>query len=337
MNKKNVCKGGLVSFFVVFILLAGVAVHAQEVKKIALLPFSVHAPSEPQVLHEKVFGSLVRELKKSSLIQVVSAGRVAGTETGEPVSEAKAMAVGKSLGVDYVLGGSISQFGNIISIDVRIYDIAQQTMIPGFSIQGRGTETLSTSVQQVKTAILAKINVVQRISRIEFRGNRKIGAGAIEQKIKSERGGVFFEETLAEDIRAIYKMGYFDDVQADVEDSPEGKVIAFLLQEKALVSEIVIKGNKEVSTSDIEGVLTIKVRQTLNTEKLRRGHPDQGKRSSLYPEDQLRRESGLYDERTDEADEYEGEGPFPFLFGFGPSEEGTVEAGCQQNYGLLSQ
>ncbi|HOO40421.1 MAG TPA: outer membrane protein assembly factor BamA [Syntrophales bacterium] len=298
MNKKNVCKGGLVSFFVVFILLAGVAVHAQEVKKIALLPFSVHAPSEPQVLHEKVFGSLVRELKKSSLIQVVSAGRVAGTETGEPVSEAKAMAVGKSLGVDYVLGGSISQFGNIISIDVRIYDIAQQTMIPGFSIQGRGTETLSTSVQQVKTAILAKINVVQRISRIEFRGNRKIGAGAIEQKIKSERGGVFFEETLAEDIRAIYKMGYFDDVQADVEDSPEGKVIAFLLQEKALVSEIVIKGNKEVSTSDIEGVLTIKVRQTLNTEKLRE---DLEKIRALYDS------KGYYDAEVRDVVEKEGE------------------------------
>ena len=79
---------------------------------------------------------------------------------------------------------------------------------------------------------------------------------------------IFFEETLAEDIRAIYKMGYFEDVKADVEDTsgrqshrlyPPGKIPGF--------------GNcnpgqqSQVSTSDIEGVVTIKVRQTLNTEK----------------------------------------------------------------------
>ncbi len=298
VNKKNICKIILFSFFVVFILLAGGAVHAQEVKKIALLPFSVHAPSEPQALQEKVFGALVRELKKSSLIQVISAVQPAGTEAVEPVNEARAMSIGKSLGADYVIGGSISQFGNIISIDVRLYDIVQQKMIPGFSIQGRGMENLPTSVQQVKTTILAKINVVQRISRIEFKGNRKIGAGAIEQKIKSERGGIFFEETLAEDIRAIYKMGYFDDVQADVEDSPEGKIIVFLLQEKALVTEIVVKGNKSVSTSDIEGVLTIKVRQTLNAEKLRE---DLEKIRALYDS------KGYYDAEVKDVIEKDGE------------------------------
>jgi outer membrane protein insertion porin family len=298
VHKKKMYKGVLFSFFVVFILLFGQALHAQEVKKVTLLPFSVNAPSEPQVLQEKVFSALIRDLKKNRMIQVIDTVQPAGPETAEPFNEAKAMAVGQSLGVDYVIGGSISLFGNVLSIDIRLYDIVQDKMIPGFSIQGRGTENLSPVIQQVKTAILAKINVVQRISRIEFKGNRKIGAGAIEQKIKSERGGIFFEETLAEDIRAIYKMGYFDDVQADVEDSPEGKVIVFLLQEKALISEIVIKGNKGVSTSDIEGVITIKVRQTLNEEKLRE---DLEKIRTLYDT------KGYYDAEVKDVIEKDGE------------------------------
>ncbi|MBN1546604.1 MAG: outer membrane protein assembly factor BamA [Syntrophaceae bacterium] len=269
MNKKKITKGLLFSLFVVFILLSGQVLHAQEVKKITLLPFSVHAPSDPQILQDKVFRALVRDLRRNSMIEIVSADQLAITEAVEPYTEAKALTIGKRLGVDYVIGGSVSQFGNILSIDVRLYDIGQEKTIPGFSIQGRGTENLTPVIQQIKTAILAKINVAQRISRIDFRGNRKIGAGAIEQKIKSERGGLFFEETLAEDIRAIYKMGYFEDVQADVEDSPEGKIIVFILQEKALVSDIVIRGNKAVSKSDIEGVITIKIRKTLNTEQLR--------------------------------------------------------------------
>ena len=302
VNRKRIYKGILFSFFVVFILLSGQVVHAQEVKdvkKVTLLRFSVHAPSEPLVLQEKVFSALVRDLKKNRMIEVIdSSSQAAGAGSGEPLNEAKAMAIGKSLGVDYVIGGSISQFGNILSIDVRLYDIVQEKTIPGFSIQGRGTESLPTVIQQVKTTILAKINVVQRISRIEFKGNRKIGAGAIEQKIKSERGGIFFEETLTEDIRAIYKMGYFEDVQVDVEDSPEGKVIVFILQEKSLISEILIKGNKKVGTSDIEGVITIKIRQTLNTEKLRE---DLEKIRALYDS------KGYYDAEVQDVIEKDGE------------------------------
>ncbi len=294
--------------FVVFILLSGQMAHAQEtneVKKVTLLPFSVHAPSDPQALQDKIFSGLIRELKKSRLIEIIDNSQTPGAESAEPFNEAMAMSIGKSLGTDYVVGGSISQFGNIISVDIRLYDIGQEKTIPGFSIQGRGKENLSPVIQQVKTAILAKINVVQRISRIEFKGNRKIGAGAIEQKIKSERGGIFFEETLAEDIRAIYKMGYFEDVKADVEDSPEGKIIVFILQEKSLISEIVIKGNKKVSTSDIEGIITLKVRQTLNNEKLRE---DVDKIRALYDS------KGYYDAEVQDIIEKDGEKDVRIVF-----------------------
>jgi outer membrane protein insertion porin family len=270
VNKKKVFQGILYALFVVFILLSRQVAHAQETKRITLLPFSVHAPSDPQALQEKVSNTLAKELRKSRLVEVVEVSRMpAVAESEESLSETRAMEIGGSLGVDYVVGGSISQFGNILSVDIRLYDIVQRKTIPGFSIQGKGAESLPSVIQQVKTTILARINVVQRISRIQFKGNRKIGAGAIEQKIKSERGGIFFEETLADDIRAIYQMGYFEDVKVDVEDTPEGKEIIFILQEKSLISEIVVKGNKKVSTSDIEGVITLKVRQTLNNEKLR--------------------------------------------------------------------
>jgi outer membrane protein insertion porin family len=299
VNEKKITLKIVFSLFVVFILLlSGQVLHAREVKKVLLLPFSVHAPSDPQALHEKVFNALMRDLRKVPAIEIMNLSQAGTGESAEPYTEAKALAVGKNQGADYVIGGSISQFGSILSIDVRLYDIAQEKTIPGFSIQGRSADSLALVIQQVKTAILAKINVAQRISRIEFKGNRKIGAVAIEQKIKSERGGLFFEETLAEDIRAIYKMGYFEDVQADVEDSPEGKVIVFLLQEKALISDIVIKGNKAVSKSDIEGVITIKIRQTLNTEKVQE---DLEKIRALYDS------KGYYDAEVKDVIEKDGD------------------------------
>jgi outer membrane protein insertion porin family len=107
-----------------------------------------------------------------------------------------------------------------------------------------------------------------RIAKIEFKGNRKIESSALGQVIKSARGNLFSEAELTSDIKAIYKMGYFDDVAVDVTGSPEGKIIAFILKEKALISEIRIKGNKAIEKSEIEGVVTFKVQQVLNPEKI---------------------------------------------------------------------
>ena len=270
MNTKQLFKRVFLFFGALLLLLPGQFARAQEPQKITLLPFLVNAPSpaDAEILREQVFNGLLRAFQRDLNVQVVGMTRDAEDVAGELPTEARAMSVGKKLGVNYVIGGTISRFGEVTSLDIRIYDIDKGTIIPGFSIQSRKTEDLSAAVQQVKTTILAKIGTIQRISRIEFKGNKKIGAAAIEQKIKTERGGIFQPDILSEDLHAIYKMGYFDDVQVDVEDSPEGKIVVFMLQEKALVSEIAIKGNKAVSTGDIEGILTIKIRQTLNTEKL---------------------------------------------------------------------
>ncbi|MDR2861361.1 MAG: outer membrane protein assembly factor BamA [Syntrophobacterales bacterium] len=269
MNKKRLLKRVFLFFGVALVFLLGQSAQAKEPQKIALLPFFVNAPSDAELLREQVFNGLLRTFQRDLTVQVVNIPQeLAGDAAEELPSEARAMSIGKTMGVDYVIGGTISRFGEVTSVDIRIYDIDKGKIIPGFSIQSRRTEDFPATVQQVKTTILAKIGAVQRISRIEFKGNRRIGATAIEQRIKTERGGIYQPDVLSEDIHAIYKMGYFDDVQVDVEDSPEGKIVVFLLQEKALVSEIIIKGNKAVSTGDIEGLLTVKIRQTLNTEKL---------------------------------------------------------------------
>jgi len=269
VNTKQLFKRVFLFFCAVLVLLLGQPAQAQNPQKITLLPFFVNAPSDAHILREQVFNGLLRAFQRDLNVEVVSLSQdVTGNGNGELPTEARAMSVGKRLGVDYIIGGTISRFGEVTSMDIRIYDINNGKIIPGFSMQSRKTEDLPAAVQQVKTTILAKIGVIQQISRIEFKGNKKIGAAAIEQRIKTERGGIFQPDIISEDIHAIYKMGYFDDVQVSVEDNHEGKIITFLLQEKALVSEIAIKGNKAVSTGDIEGILTIKIRQTLNTEKL---------------------------------------------------------------------
>ena len=84
---------------------------------------------------------------------------------------------------------------------------------------------------------------------------------------------------LSADIKAIYRMGYFDDVTAEVTDVPEGKVITFTVVEKPMITEIRITGNKALKRDEIEGVMTVRNRQTVNPEKLK---ADMEKIKALY-------------------------------------------------------
>jgi len=115
---------------------------------------------------------------------------------------------------------------------------------------------------------MIKLSLEQKIVRIDFKGNRRIESTAINQVLKSVKGNLFYEADLATDIKAIYRMGYFDDVAADVTANPEGKIITFILQEKPLISEITMKGNKVIDKGDIEAVLGFRVRQSINNEKI---------------------------------------------------------------------
>jgi outer membrane protein insertion porin family len=266
VNKKNL----FIILAVVAIALCWVAESiADEIRKIAIFPFEIHTRTNTAGIQEAIDKGLPAELLKSKFIEVLDRDAIMSAIRGKRLDDATALSVGKALGADLVILGSLSEFGEVISIDARIIDIRQGITIPGIFSHGRGAENMAAILTQLKTDILKRAFLDQRLAGIEFKGNRKIEAEAIRMVLKSKRGGLYSEADMADDVRAIYRMGHFQDITAEVADTPEGKVITYTLQERALISEIVIKGNKKISKGDIEGVLTFKTRQILNPEKVR--------------------------------------------------------------------
>ncbi|MGZ3593077.1 MAG: outer membrane protein assembly factor BamA, partial [Syntrophales bacterium] len=241
---------------------------AEDGKKIVILPFDVHAKANAANLQEAIDKGLSTEFAKSKSIQLIDRGSFAKAVEGKVIDEKLAASIGKSAGANYVIMGSLSAFGEQISADAKVIDVKEGRMLHTAFAQGKGIEAIGSISAQLRTSILIKIAADMRIAKIEFAGNHKIESSALGQVIKSARGNLFSEAELTSDIKAIYKMGYFDDVAADVTLSPEGKIITFILKEKALISEIRIKGNKAIEKSEIEGVLTFKVQQVLNPEKI---------------------------------------------------------------------
>ncbi len=257
------------SFLYLLILHTGWAI-AEDVKKIAIAPFTVHSKDNRENLQEALLKALAAEMTTHKTIQLVDQGLVSRVVGGRPVDEKLAVRIADEAKAQYVVMGSVSQFGDQISVDVIVYDVEQKKALPGYFVQGRGMESIAATIApRIKSDLLLKTGVEKRIASIEFKGNKKIENTAISQVIKSAKGGIFSNADLSNDVKTIYQMGYFDDVRADVADTPEGQAIVFTVNEKALIADVAIRGNKKLDTDEIKSAMTVKPHQILNPLKLK--------------------------------------------------------------------
>ena len=299
MNKKFFLTCASI-FLVTILVWPARGVTAENIRTVALFPFVVNStvPKSAANLQETVYQGVAAELLKSKTIRLVDRKTIAAATAGKRLDDVLVLAVGRNAGAVYTITGSLTEFGEQISVDVRLIDVRTGKVLPGVFVQGKGRQRLGAILAQLRMDIMSRIAPEQRIARIEFKGNRKIEGSAINQVLKSAVGDILTDEDLSTDIKAVFKMGYFDDVTVEVTDIPEGKVIAFNVVEKPMITEIRINGNKVLKKDEIEGVMTVRSRQTVNPEKLK---ADMEKIKTLYDS------KGFYNAEIRHAIEKEGE------------------------------
>ncbi len=289
-------------FFVVLLLLLTAEARADAPKKICVLPFEVHALTGSAELQASVYNNLLAEFRREKKVEVKTS---ADFEPGGPVpNRQEAEATGKALGADYVVFGSVMRFGETLNIDAQIIDVAGEKILPAVSVQGKETEGAGALAGALKREILGRAGLLDKIARVEIAGNRKIGADAVRQKLNSKPGNPLDEEDISNDIKTIFKMGYFLDVSADVATETAGKVLTFHVVEKGLLSEIRLVGNKKVDKDDILEAMGVKVRQSVNPEAIKQ---DLQKIKALYDT------KGYYNAEITDRLEKDGEKDFVLI------------------------
>ncbi len=107
------------------------------------------------------------------------------------------------------------------------------------------------------------------VRRIVIFGNERISEEVILHEIKSAVGEPLSKERIRDDVKAIYQLGYFRDVQVDVSETDEGVILTFAVIEKPFVEDVVISGNLKVDRKDIEEVIEIKRDSVLDMDAVR--------------------------------------------------------------------
>jgi len=106
------------------------------------------------------------------------------------------------------------------------------------------------------------------IARIQIIGNSKIESSAILNQIRTKVGDLLSLSSLRKDMKSIYEMGYFTDVQVDVKETEEGSLVTFVVVEKPSIAQILISGNEKIETSDIRGKIDLSLGSIVKTDKI---------------------------------------------------------------------
>ncbi len=110
----------------------------------------------------------------------------------------------------------------------------------------------------------------KRIDAVQFRGNRKVEDDAIRVNLLSRVGAVLDVAKVREDIRAMWKMGFFEEITVEAEpSSKQGVILTFAVKEKPSVRKVLIAGNEGVGLDKINEVLDIKRDSILNVAKVK--------------------------------------------------------------------
>jgi outer membrane protein insertion porin family len=95
------------------------------------------------------------------------------------------------------------------------------------------------------------------VNSIEIKGLKRIEEGAIKTKLSQKIGEPVSQEKTSEDIKIIFKMGYFDDVKVEIEPFEGGVKLFYIIKEKPTVVRVEFQGNKELDDAKLKEKLTI--------------------------------------------------------------------------------
>lgn len=90
------------------------------------------------------------------------------------------------------------------------------------------------------------------IKDILVQGSRRVQEAVILGKVKTKVGDPFIPSKARDDVRAIFGLGFFDDVQLSVEDFEGGIRIIFVVLERPMLQAVRYQGNEKVKTKDLE-------------------------------------------------------------------------------------
>ena len=109
-----------------------------------------------------------------------------------------------------------------------------------------------------------------KVVRISVQGNRKVEDAAVRAVLYTKVGQALNYKLIGSDVKALWALGYFEDVKVNLLDSSKGAILVYVLKEKPSVRKVIVGGNDEVDLDKINEVLDLKKGAILDVSQVKR-------------------------------------------------------------------
>jgi len=106
------------------------------------------------------------------------------------------------------------------------------------------------------------------VSAIIVLGNQKVTKDTITDKMQTKTGEPLSSETLDQDLKDLYSLGFFDNLMFNLKRVGSGVEVALIVTEKPTISTITIKGNNKIKRKELLKEITLHTFGILNDAKL---------------------------------------------------------------------
>lgn len=102
------------------------------------------------------------------------------------------------------------------------------------------------------------------VKEIAVQGNRRVQEAVILGRVGAKIGSPFVPTRTAADIRSIFALGFFDDVQVKVDDFEGGVKLTYVVVERPFVRDISFAGNKKQDAATLQEKIDLKLGSVYN-------------------------------------------------------------------------
>ena len=120
------------------------------------------------------------------------------------------------------------------------------------------------------------------VREVRVEGLYRVGEESVLRHILTAVGKPLDPAGVSEDIKRIYRMGFFEDVRSALKKEGDGVVLLFQVQERPTINAVKYEGNDELDTEDLEKVVDIRRFSILSIPQIQRNIQ---KMKDLYTEE----------------------------------------------------
>ncbi|MBW2508737.1 MAG: hypothetical protein JRE81_08915, partial [Deltaproteobacteria bacterium] len=97
----------------------------------------------------------------------------------------------------------------------------------------------------------------KEIRRIVVVGARRVDPDDVRATMKLRKGDICRDPAVTRDAKALWKMGYFDDLQIEADPLGAGIKLTIRVIERPAIRKVIYRGNDEVDEEDIDEAITL--------------------------------------------------------------------------------